>query len=162
MCIDMKEFSSSSEKDTARLGTAIGNALTPGFVLGLNGTLGSGKTRLAQAIGASLGIPTGDVVSPTFTICVPHEGRVPFLHLDAYRIVQLTEIDELGLDESVEDGVALIIEWAMRVEKYLPPIDVSISIESTGTDSRHFHFEANSQRGKQLLTAVSSALQQDG
>lgn len=138
---------------------AIGDALAPGFVLGLNGTLGTGKTRLTQAIGQSLEIPSGNVVSPTFTICVPHEGRLPFLHLDAYRIGQLSEIDELGLDESVEDGIILIVEWAMRIEKYLPPLDLSISIESAGTEKRVFHFDPKSPSGTELITSVFKTLE---
>ena len=158
MFIEMNEFISQNETDTARLGRAIGDSLLPGTVLGLNGTLGAGKTRLTQAIGTSLGIPDGEVVSPTFTICVPHEGSLPFLHLDAYRIAQLTELDELGLDESVEDGVVLIVEWAIRVEKYLPPIDLTIAIEPTGTHSRQFHFESHSAVGHQVLTETFERL----
>ncbi len=154
----MDVFESLSEKDTTRLGAAIGDALTPGFVIGLNGTLGSGKTRLTQAIGLSLGIPDGEVVSPTFTIAVPHEGRLPFLHLDAYRINEPSEIDELGLDENVDDGVVLIIEWAMRVERFLPPIDLSISIEPTGTESRQFHFETRTDRGRTAVEVIAESL----
>ena len=138
-----------------RLGVAIGNSLEPGMVLGLNGTLGMGKTRLTQAIGCALGIEDGNVVSPTFTLCVPHEGRLPFLHLDAYRINDVSEIDELGLDESVEEGVVLIVEWAMRIEKYLPPMDLSISIEPTGDTRRRFHLEARTPRAGRLIEKVA-------
>ena len=152
------EFTSQSESDTARLGQAIGDALIPGLVLGLNGTLGSGKTRLTQAIGLSLGIPAGEIVSPTFTICVPHEGRLPFLHLDAYRIGEPEEVDELGLDELAEDGVVLIIEWADRIANLLPPMDLEISITPTGADSRRFRFRSNSDQGQQVIETVFEGL----
>ena len=155
----MQEFISNSESETRSLGVAIGESLEPGIVIGLNGTLGSGKTRLTQAIGIGLGIAEGEVVSPTFTICVPHEGRLPFLHLDAYRIKQLTEIDELGLDESVEDGIVLIVEWAIRIEKYLPPIDLNISIEPVGAEIRRFHFDPISEQGKQLVNRIFAKLE---
>ena len=155
------EFISTSEAETARLGQSVGHALVPGLVIGLNGTLGSGKTRLTQAIGASLGIPEGEVVSPTFTICVPHEGRVPFLHLDAYRIGQPEEVDELGLDELAEDGVVLIIEWAELIKNLLPDLDVEIWIVPTGTETRQFCFQANSDRGRKLVLALTTLLDSD-
>jgi tRNA threonylcarbamoyladenosine biosynthesis protein TsaE len=148
------EFLSSSEAETNRLGLAFGDALAPGLVVGLNGPLGSGKTRLTQAIGTSLGIPNGEVVSPTFTICVPHEGRLPFVHLDAYRIAQPEEVDELGLDELAEDGVVLIIEWADRIKNLLPACDVDVWITTTDTETRQFRFLANTNRGHQLIRAM--------
>ena len=84
---------------------------------------------------------------------------MPFLHLDAYRINDSSEIDELGLDENVDDGVVLIIEWAMRVEKFLPPIDLSISIEQTGVDSRRFHFEPRTEGGRHVVDSIAKAIQ---
>ena len=158
MFTDMNEFFSSSEQETARLGRAIGDSLEAGTVLGLVGSLGAGKTRLTQAIGSSLGIADGQVVSPTFTIAVPHEGRLALLHLDAYRIEQPEEVDELGLDELAEEGVVLIVEWADRIEKYLPPLDLELSIEPTGSDSRVFRFSARTERGSQLRDAVAKRL----
>lgn len=154
------EFISQSEAETARLGQTIGDELIPGLVIGLNGTLGSGKTRLTQAIGISLGIPDGEIVSPTFSICVPHEGRLGFLHLDAYRIEQPEEVDELGLDELAEDGVVLIVEWAERIQQYLPTIDVEIWIDQTATDTRRFRFLGNTDRGNQLVANVVQRLKQ--
>ena len=86
---------------TERLGKLLGESLTPSLVIGLVGTLGSGKTRLVKAIATGLGIDPLNVASPTFTICVPHQGRLKILHLDAYRIEHQEEIDELGLDLSL-------------------------------------------------------------
>lgn len=152
------EFVSNSEADTVRLGQAIGDALNPGLVVGLNGTLGSGKTRLTQAIGSGLGIPAGEIVSPTFTICVPHEGRLPILHLDAYRINQPEEVDELGLDELAEDGVVLIVEWAELISNYLPKIDLEIWIVPTGISTRQFSLQATSDSGRKLILAITERL----
>ena len=145
-------FVSHSEGDTRRLGDCLGGSIVAGTVIGLNGTLGMGKTRLTQALGRALGIPDGEIVSPTFTICVPHEGTLGLLHLDAYRIKDPTEVDELGLDELTENGVVLIVEWAQRIEKYLPPIDLTVSIESIGDQGRTFEFVANSGAGSELIS----------
>ena len=158
----MLDFVSHNEQETSQLGAAIGVALTPGTVLALNGTLGAGKTRLTQAIGASLGVAEGNIVSPTFTICVPHEGRLPFLHLDAYRIDQPEEVDELGLDELVEDGCLLIVEWANRIEAYLPPIDLEISIEPIDANTRQFKLRPLTPIGDELLKETFRRLRLGG
>jgi len=147
-------FISNSENETTDLGERIGSALEPGSVIGLNGTLGSGKTRLTQAIGKSLEIPDGQIVSPTFTICVPHEGTLGLLHLDAYRINDPSEVDELGLDELQENGVVLIVEWAERIADLLPPIDLTISIQATGETERKFEFESHTALGESILKAT--------
>lgn len=155
MSTDFNPFISDSEEETGRLGRAIGESLEPGTVIGLIGTLGSGKTRLTQSIGRSLGVQDGQIVSPTFTIAVPYMGRLPLLHLDAYRIERSEEIDELGLDELADDGVVLIIEWADRVLNFLPPLDLEIQISPTGENSRQFRFRSRSKAGEGVLKSVA-------
>ena len=150
-----KLLKTNSESDTADLGRRIGKALQEGTVIGLSGTLGAGKTRLTQAIASALEIADGQVTSPTFTICVPHEGRLGLLHLDAYRIKDPSEVDELGLDEHVENGVVLIVEWAERIAKLIPPVDLSISIKPLDAEKREFAFAASTEKGNALLDAVS-------
>ena len=145
---------SESESKTVDIGRAIGELITSGTLIGLNGTLGAGKTRLTQGIGLSLGIEPGQIVSPTFTICVPHEGRIPFLHLDAYRIQTPEEVDELGLDEMLENGVSLIVEWVDLIKTLLPDIDVEIQIDAPTHDSRIFSFFAKTDCGERLVSAL--------
>ena len=142
---------SASEAQTLQIGHAIGDTMTAGTLIGLNGTLGAGKTRLTQGIGERLGIEHGQIVSPTFTICVPHEGRIPFLHLDAYRIQSPEEVDELGLDEMLENGVSLIVEWVDLIKTLLPVIDLEIQIEAPTEDSRNLLFYGFTENGQQML-----------
>ena len=151
-------ITSDSEQETFRLGRLIGQLVPPGFVLGLNGTLGSGKTRLTQAIGVGLGIPEGQVVSPTFTLCTPHQGRLPLIHLDAYRINSIEEVDELGLDELVEDGAFLVVEWAERIASSLPNIDVLIEIQVLSETSRQLELFPTGQRGELLISELMAQL----
>jgi tRNA threonylcarbamoyladenosine biosynthesis protein TsaE len=152
------QFDSSALEDTDRLGVAIGDALSPGIVLGLDGTLGAGKTRLTQAIGTGLGIGPNQIVSPTFTIMVPHSGRLDLAHLDAYRIGSPEEVDELGLDEMIVDGVVLIVEWAERIARLLPPLDIRIAIEHVGDQERRFELRAESPAGEQLIEQLRQRL----
>ncbi len=128
MSVTTFETVTTSEEETRSLGKRIGQQIPPGTVIGIDGSLGVGKTRLVQGIGEGLGIEPGLIVSPTYTICIPYVGRLQLLHLDIYRINDATEIDELGLDELVEDGVVIVIEWADRMKFALPPIDVEVFI----------------------------------
>ncbi len=148
------QFDSSGLEDTDRLGQVIGSAAQPGTVIGLDGTLGAGKTRLTQAIGLGLHIKPGNIVSPTFTIMVPHAGRLPLIHLDAYRLKSPEEVDELGLDEMVADGAVLVVEWSTRIVNLLPPVDLSVQIEHVDDNQRRFLLAASSEPGRVLLKAV--------
>ncbi len=148
---------SNSLSDTAKIGQQIGQALKPGTLIGLVGTLGAGKTNLTQSIGRGLGIADGNVVSPTFTICVPHRGRLLMLHLDAYRINQPEEVDELGLDEQLEDGAVVIVEWSDRIATYLRPLDLKIQLTAPSETTRSLAFTSQSAKGDAVVTAVSAA-----
>lgn len=147
-------FESNSLADTANLGASIGNALQAGTLIGLVGTLGTGKTNLTQSIGRGLGIADGNVVSPTFTICVPHRGRLLMLHMDAYRIKQPEEVDELGLDEQLEDGAVVIIEWSDLIEQYLRPLDLRIEITAPTEHTRELKLTSQSTKGDAIVSAV--------
>ena len=149
------KFTSNSVEQTRSLGRLIGDKLSAGTVIALDGTLGAGKTHLTQGIAAGLDVPDGAVVSPTFTICIPYEARLLMLHLDAYRIRSPEEVDQLGLDESVSDGVVLVVEWASRIETLLPPIDLKIHLTQTNQEARELALDPISDAGQQLVQHVS-------
>jgi tRNA threonylcarbamoyladenosine biosynthesis protein TsaE len=149
-----KTLASSSLDQTSAIGVAIGEALQPSTLIGLVGSLGAGKTNLTQGIGEGIGALRTSVVSPTFTICVPHQGRIKLLHLDAYRIKDGSEVDELALDEELEDGSAVIVEWAELIERYLPEIDLMIRIEVVSETQRRLEFEGRSEVGCKLIEAL--------
>ena len=149
------KFTSNSVEQTRSLGRLIGDKLSGGTVIALDGTLGAGKTHLTQGIAAGLDVPDGAVVSATFTICIPYEARLLMLHLDAYRIRSPEEVDQLGLDESVSDGVVLVVEWASRIETLLPPIDLKIHLTQTNQEARELALDPISDAGQQLVQHVS-------
>jgi tRNA threonylcarbamoyladenosine biosynthesis protein TsaE len=91
-------------------GEQLAARLQAGDLVVLSGPLGAGKTTLAQGIGRGLGV-SGDVLSPTFVIARVHRGgRVPLVHVDAYRLNSIEEVDDLDLDAALEDSVTLV-EW---------------------------------------------------
>ena len=104
---------------TAALGAAIAARLERGDTVLLQGDLGSGKTTLARAILTALGVQEA-VPSPTFTLVQAYDTpRLTVSHYDLYRLKRAEEMDELGLDEALEDGAALI-EWPERAKDRLP------------------------------------------
>ncbi|XEC97538.1 tRNA (adenosine(37)-N6)-threonylcarbamoyltransferase complex ATPase subunit type 1 TsaE [Paenibacillus tarimensis] len=128
-------WTAGSEQDTVRLAQRIAGEAQPGTVIALDGDLGAGKTRFSQAFAGALGVP-GVVNSPTFTIIKEYEGgRLPFYHMDVYRI-SMAEADELGLDEYFfGDGVTLV-EWASLIEPLLPEKRLQMFIEHLGGEAR--------------------------
>ena len=100
--------------DTRELGRRLADVLRPGDLVILDGPLGAGKTVLVQGIGAGLGVQ-GAVTSPTFVIARVHQpapgGRgIPLVHVDAYRLNSLAEVDDLDLDTGLERAVT-VVEW---------------------------------------------------
>ncbi len=115
---------------TRELGRKLANVLAPGDLVILVGDLGAGKTTLAQGIGAGLGVE-GTVASPTFIIARAHRpapGRPALIHVDAYRLGSLAELDDLDLDESIEDAVT-VVEWGAGIAEVLAESHLVITLE---------------------------------
>jgi tRNA threonylcarbamoyladenosine biosynthesis protein TsaE len=107
---------------TESVGRTLGTLLKPGDVVALFGDLGAGKTSLARAALAELGLAE-EAPSPTFAIVQPYappDVSFPVAHVDLYRIDDPDDAEELGLDEMLEDG-ALLIEWPERLGDRLWP-----------------------------------------
>ena len=122
----------SDEAATARLGEDLAMALRPGDVLALSGDLGAGKSTLARALIRTLADDEAlDVPSPTFTLVQSYDARVPVHHFDLYRLASAAELDELGFDEALAGGAALV-EWPDRAEGLLPPSTVLVELEHRG------------------------------
>lgn len=98
------------ESATRELGAMIAGALGTGDLIALSGDLGAGKTTLARAILRSLGV-AGDVPSPTFTLVQRYRTqKLSVSHFDLYRLASAAELNELGLEDALDDGAALV-EW---------------------------------------------------
>ncbi len=117
---------SQSPATTRALGVALAGLLQVGDVLVLSGELGAGKTELAKAIAAALGV-TEPVVSPTFAILREYEGAMPVFHLDVYRLDHVQEAMDLALDEIMESGITMI-EWGEGIRELLPPDHLQITL----------------------------------
>jgi tRNA threonylcarbamoyladenosine biosynthesis protein TsaE len=115
-------------EDTRAFGTRLAAILRAGDLIVLSGPLGAGKTALTQGIGAGLGV-AGRVVSPTFVIARVHrDGRLPLVHVDAYRLGSLAEVDDLDLDVETADAVT-VVEWGAGLVEQLAEDRLLVSIE---------------------------------
>ena len=121
--------------DTVEFGRRLARVLRAGDLVILDGPLGAGKTALARGVGAGLGV-RGEVTSPTFVISRVHRGgRLPLVHVDAYRLGGVSEVDDLDLDASVEDSVT-VVEWGGGKVEQLADAHLLIRIERRDDDSR--------------------------
>ena len=114
----MESFTKSTE-ETVELGRKIGAFLLPNDVIALTGPLGAGKTTLIQGIAEGLGVKEY-VTSPTFIIINEYQGKVPFYHIDLYRLDEVKEIEDLGIEEYFNCGGVCVIEWAEKLKELLP------------------------------------------
>jgi tRNA threonylcarbamoyl adenosine modification protein YjeE len=120
---------------TEALGARIARGLAVGDAVALEGDLGAGKTTLARAVLRALGVAE-EVPSPTFTLVQQYD--TPLLtvrHYDLYRLAGAAELGELGLDEALDEGAALI-EWPERAGNRLPPGTLHVVLTITGQTAR--------------------------
>jgi tRNA threonylcarbamoyladenosine biosynthesis protein TsaE len=121
--------------DTQALGRALADLLRPGDLVLLAGPLGAGKTALTQGIGAGLGVP-GPVTSPTFVLARVHRGgRLPLVHVDAYRLGSMADVDDLDLDATAEEAVT-VVEWGHGLVEQLADEHLVVELDRRDDDVR--------------------------
>ena len=119
------------EADTARLGAAMGRELQRHEAICLSGPLGAGKSTLARGLIRALAGDDVEAPSPTFTLVQTYATHAfPVAHFDLYRLESPDEAFELGFDEALDDGAA-IVEWAEKLGHHLPldRLDVALSFD---------------------------------
>jgi tRNA threonylcarbamoyladenosine biosynthesis protein TsaE len=128
-------FRASTEAETIALGERLAAKLPRGVVL-LIGNLGAGKTTLAKGIAYGLGAALpDDVSSPTFTLI--HEyGHGLVYHVDLYRLEESREVEGLGLDDIIDSGALVLIEWGERFPELFPPPRTEIHLRALPDDTR--------------------------
>ena len=127
----MRHWTTSSPAATRRLGERLAREVAPDGLVLLFGDLGSGKTALTQGIARGLGLDSGEVQSPTFTLIREHVGQdgrgaaVRLVHIDLYRL-RPDEVADLGLEEILGEPAVKVIEWADRLPA---PLAADLALE---------------------------------
>ena len=150
------QITSRSAAETRAVGRALGRAAQPGTLLALTGPLGAGKTQLAKGVAEGLGVESV-VNSPTFILMNEHDGRLRLFHVDAYRLSDPEEALAAGLlDERQAAGVT-VVEWADRLDGWLPAdrLEIAIGLEPADARSRTLDWRAHGA----VATTVAAALE---
>jgi len=148
------EFISRSPEQTRRVGMRLGGMLQTGDVIGLVGDLGSGKTTLMQGVASGWG-SLDPVASPTFVLVnvYRHPGGGRLFHLDAYRLSGPAEAEDLDVSAMLDAG-PLVVEWAERIQKALPPDHLQVTMTYIDEDCRDLIISAHGLRYELLLADI--------
>jgi tRNA threonylcarbamoyladenosine biosynthesis protein TsaE len=139
---------------TSALGRALAGAAMPGDLICLWGDLGAGKTHLAKAFGAGLGV-TDTITSPSFILMAEYAGRLPLFHLDLYRLSSAADALAGGLiDDRQALGVTLV-EWPDRLAGALPVQRLDVEIEGAGDAPRVIAVRAGTPDLQRYLEAIA-------
>ena len=142
--LSMATIISNNPEQTLALGESWAEESEPGWVIGLEGDLGAGKTQLVKGIARGLGI-TESITSPTFTLVCEYEGgegKLPLHHLDFYRLENDEQILAAGLEPYFAPEGITVIEWVNRWTGPLPTHYRHVTITQTGETERHIEYGA--------------------
>jgi tRNA threonylcarbamoyladenosine biosynthesis protein TsaE len=142
-----------SPEETMELAQRLGEIVTGGTVITLEGDLGAGKTHFTKGLAKGLDIKR-TVSSPTFTIIKEYNGRLSLYHMDVYRVS--TEDEDLGFDEYFYGEGVTVIEWASLIMEQLPTDYLGIEIFHESAEERKIIFTPRGEKYnllcKELLT----------
>lgn len=141
-------------EETEYIGQRMAKFLKPGDFISLNGDLGSGKTVLSQGIAKGLEIDE-PITSPTFTIIQEyHKGRLPFYHMDVYRLNSVNEMDDLGYEEYFYGEGVTIVEWGNKFAEILPEEFLNIEFRQ-GSEGRELCFFPKGKHYERLVEELT-------
>jgi tRNA threonylcarbamoyladenosine biosynthesis protein TsaE len=138
---------------TSALGRALASAAQAGDLVCLWGELGAGKTHLAKAFGAGLGV-TDTITSPSFILMAEYAGRLPLFHLDLYRLADATDALAGGLVDDRQAGGVTLVEWPDRMAGALPDGRLDVRIDGIGDEPRSIAIRAGTPAYRRYLEAI--------
>lgn len=146
-------------QETLFFGNSLGEQVSGGDVICLDGELGAGKTTLTQAIAAGLKVPQKYyVTSPSFNVFHEYPGRIPLYHMDFYRLGDSDDVLTMGLDEYFYGNGVVVIEWAEKAEDLLPPDCLRLFLSAINKDQRKVDIHFFHERWKKTIEAATERL----
>jgi len=150
-------FQTKSTLETIRVGKDIGRRLLPGAVVALVGDLGAGKTQFIKGLAAGVGIRNPTYISsPSFTLIHEYPGKIPFYHVDLFRLEKVEEAESLGLEDYFLGRGVMAIEWADRIPSLLPEEMLLVSMSYIDKDRRSIEIIGKGRRYEDLVNQVQS------
>ncbi len=155
----MLELDLRDEAATSALARSLADVLQGGDVVGLEGGLGAGKTTFTREAVHGLGVSEETAVtSPTFALLHQYRGRLPIGHADLYRLGDEVELEELGLDELLEDGAVLFVEWGRKFAGMAERTTLWVELEIVSDDARRARLTSPGVRGDAIISALRQRL----
>jgi tRNA threonylcarbamoyladenosine biosynthesis protein TsaE len=146
---------SQKTSETIRIGKHIGSHLQSGDVVGLVGELGTGKTQFIKGLAAGAGVGNSTyITSPSFTLINEYKGKIPFYHIDLYRLSSEKEVEELGLEEYFQGEGITAVEWADKIPSLLPKELLWIHIHYRGKHTRSLEIFGEGKRYLNLVDQI--------
>ncbi len=135
-------LTTASVDETRAVGRALGAVLERGDVVALIGPLGAGKTQLVRGLAAGLGADPRQVASPTYVLMQEYAGRIPLVHIDAYRLEGLSDVESIGWSSELLDDSVTVIEWADRMADEVPADGLHVRLDHVDEAHRRITFQA--------------------
>jgi tRNA threonylcarbamoyladenosine biosynthesis protein TsaE len=147
---------SRSPADTRALAARLGAGLAPGDTVALRGELGAGKTEFVRGLALGLGVPEEAVASPSFALAYEYQGRHTLVHLDLYRLAEVSPEFLPDLEDYLGGPQIAAVEWAERLGNLLPPDHLDVELVIIGEEERQISLTGVGPRGKELLALVAA------
>ena len=149
-----RSITTADAAETRRLAASLAAAAEPGDLVCLWGDLGAGKTHLAKAFGAGLGVAE-TITSPSFVLMAEYAGRLPLFHLDPYRLADASDALAGGLLDDRQSAGVTLIEWPERLGSALPSPRLDVVILGVGEEVRHIELRTAGDGLDRLVAAAT-------
>jgi len=148
-----------SPKETHVLGKAIGERIDAPMILALKGDLGSGKTAFVQGLARGLDVPEEYyITSPTFTLINEYPGRLTLSHVDLYRLDDVSDTEDIGLDALIEGHGVVAIEWAHKLAADVLNEHLAVEFKMIDDECRDIRLIAYGHDGINLIKALETQM----
>jgi len=155
----MLELELETEADTIALARSLAAVLEGGDLIGLEGGLGAGKTTFTRGAVYGLGVSEDTAVtSPTFALLHQYEGRLPIAHADFYRLADEVELEELGVDELLDEGAVLFVEWGRKFPGMARRMVLWVELEIVSDGARRARLHPQGARGDAIIGVLRTRL----
>jgi tRNA threonylcarbamoyladenosine biosynthesis protein TsaE len=151
---ERRVWTTESPDETRGVGEEIGRNLSGGEIITLIGDLGAGKTTLAQGIARGAGVQNRYVTSPTFALINSYTGRVPFYHIDLYRLKTASDVEALGLLDLISEKAVAVVEWPEAAEDLLPEERLRVTLTPVSESVRKISVSGEGERYAKLVQTL--------